>query len=587
MSVIAFSAVPVIGWEHHLHVCVTQKIEVSIFKSGRKHLSHLQGSRMQFYDGWPVAVEGGKLSVIDRFESIPALLNLLPTLENEVLAADIQWKEHSFSAVFASAKLSRARWYFIVRPDALLLSDDLRELLPYSTRRLNTPLAYGILKYGESPEYHTAVTDIFTIPAATYLHLDEQTLLTYLQQGAVPPAAFPAYFKMPYTFTGGSVADTEQVLTHIIGQVATQRPDIFISGGIDSTLLNALYTRATTAAYPAHFIHFGKADQELAFARWAVKDTRAELQVYEMGQRHFVPAMEAAAGMLAEPVIDCPGSVFVGAFLRQQLGGYQPAAILDGTAADSLYGSRDYNKPILQGVSKPRFQLQAGEYLSGLLRLYHLNGHERFFPRDSFEQDQNLLELQWYLGPFANTFFRNARQYTEQVSGYYKKYYDLIDASRAEDSYARYTILKLALYAAKQTTRKVYDMHPGTQVVLPFLYRSMLKDQGRYSWKEKSIGSVVKYPLKKILEQYIDPGFIYRKKVGLNNQHLQWFDHSEVRLYLSEIFKNGKARQLLHPWAASLVDKAIARKEVHPNIKHLVLSMTSMDLWMRHNKVEL
>ncbi|MEI6949502.1 asparagine synthase-related protein [Paraflavisolibacter sp. H34] len=562
--------------------------KIAFRKAGRKCVTHTHLHRFQFYSDLPVVLDGRQeFKKLTAFSEIPFLKELLSSLENELLGADVVWDADGFKLVLNSVKFSRARWYYVYRDHSFFFSDDLRELLPYSQKKLSREGLFGVLKYGETPEYFTVVEDIHALPCSTFLELTAGTLEEMLAKKAIPLSAFQFYYRHKYSFEGGDLKTTERLMDGIMQQVAQEQPQIFISGGIDSTLLNSLYNRHTSSAYNAHYIYFGEEDKEIEFAKWAIQGTKADLHIWQMDSSDFVLSMELAAGHLIQPVIDNTGSVFVGSFFRHKLNGTPINAIVDGTAADSCYGSKNYNKPIIKGEQKPFWMLRAGEYVSSVLRFYNLPLHDRFIPRDSFEEDTNLLELQWYLGPFGNACFKNAKAYTQSLASKYKWYYNLLDQTGKNGEYAQYTILKLALYAAKQTTVKVYDVNPGAEVIFPFLYTSILKDQGRYSWQEKSTDNIVKYPLKKILQNYISPDFIYRSKVGLNNQNVSWFDDAQVRNFLRDVFNNSELKELVFPVFHKQVSKALEKKDLHIDIKKMVLAFTGIDLWMKKNKISL
>ncbi len=170
--------------------------------------------------------------------------------------------------------------------------------------------------------------------------------------------------------------------------------------------------------------------------------------------------------------------------------------LIDGTAADSCYGVWVYRQPLAKGKRQNQAVSRLKEWVYGQgLLLNEPFVRKRFFPRDSFGEDELLQELQWYAGPFANLWFKDAKKFTAALTADYSFYYSLLNEQYEDDYWARYTVLKMFLYAAKQTNVKSYDMLLPVKAQYPFLYKSILEDQGKYSWQEKSQEGIVKYSL--------------------------------------------------------------------------------------------
>ena len=74
------------------------------------------------------------------------------------------------------------------------------------------------------------------------------------------------------------------------------------------------------------------------------------------------------------------------------------------------------------------------------------------------------------------------------------------------------------------------------RVVYPYIWRDVLKEQGRLPWSAKVHHGVVKWPLKKLLEEFMPRDFIYRKKSGFVPPFVRWLSDPEF---------NAKVRQVL------------------------------------------
>ncbi|MEP2024104.1 MAG: asparagine synthase-related protein [Reichenbachiella sp.] len=510
--------------------------------------------------------------------------NLLNQLENETLSLWLTFGKNDFEISLASVKLSRARWYYITCASGVFFSSDMRQLLPYSQKKINRQVAFSILKFGETPEGETVISDIYSVPVSSKLCFNSSELTFFNMEAPIQNTHFQQYYKIPYSFSGGNISNTKTTLQDVLGPMEGSNTHLLISGGIDSTLLNCLFDEISLTSYPAHYISFSQNDKEIPFAQEAIKETKAELHFHEMNGSDLIKSFHSACTKMIYPTIDA-SSAFVGAFLSSKIEG--PDILIDGTGADSCYGTRDYSVPLFQGVDKGSLTLKLAEYAATFNDFFNPKSNKSFLPRDQYIKDQNFQEVLWYLGAYANLGLKNSKPYTETLIPKLQELYRLIPSEHSGDSWAKYTVVKLALYACRQTSVKFYDMFPDSTIELPFLHRSMLTDQGKYSWSEKSINGIPKYPLKKILEDYKSKDFIYRKKVGLNNPIYHWFQNKEIKNYFVSIVEKGEFINMLTPLGRFLWRNNVKKDIVDPKIIYLTLSLASFEEWSKFNKVSL
>lgn len=560
--------------------------DLMVLSHGVDSLSH--ASRTQslftFFTQEPILHKTKTSSTISGTILLPEDLN---GLQNEVSGMVIGKEGDLIDLLAFSARISRSRLYFLIKDGSLFLSDDLRDLLPYSKRKLRKDIAYGIVKFGEAPEYHTVVEDIFCIPGGCYLRLNTIGLENNIVSGVIPESFFLPYFQIKYTMTGGDLVRTELKLMEVLQELSPFSPGLLVSGGIDSTLLNFLFDKVVDSPYPAIFLDFREAPGENEYARRSVQGTKAEWIPVTVSNESFLEDFKESIASLVYPVYD-NGSVFAGHQLKKHFlsSDGRTSAFIDGTLADSCYGVRDYNAPLTVGKYQPEFYslLKEWIYVAGAHCGIQLGGTK---PRDSFLKDEFLQDLLWYGGPFINTFFRNSRKYTEALKEKYYHYTNFLHPDDRSKYWPVYTILKLLLYAGKQTTVKTYDALLPHQVYYPFMFESILEDQGRYTWEEKSEGGVVKAPLKRILEKYIDKSFIYRKKSGLQSQTRRWLLQPDARAFVIELLgrRNGIAEAMMgskHHWLAT----QFRRKEPIPDLVSLALSLSVIQYWCDIHKIE-
>lgn len=530
----------------------------------------------------------------DQFEPLEDHLStpfqpLIDQIENSVCVIDVSTNaETGIHINLCSSRFSRSVLYYTITEDSLICSLDARDLLTYTDRRLNTDAAYAIIKYGSAPEYLTAFEGIYSIPVGTYYSLDEEAFQRMLDERQLRFTDAKHYYTLRFGTGQPNLAATEANLNGIFEFLSGKNPIVPVSGGVDSTLINHMLNQYTDEAYPAFYLQFGDGDGEARYAKEAITGTKAELDIINMLPQDYEEAFRYQATGLIQPVGESSNIGFANFYLKRN---YNDRSILEGTLADGCYGSVNYFKTsILHPPKRPGIVQRLNEklaYQSNLLGLgYHKNAH----PRDALMDDNFVRLLAIYISYFANTAFIDARGKNERLLSYWQAYYNMLTPEAAQhDEWARYSIFKMFNYAIKTTTAKTHDFNLGvTPVYYLFAWRSVLEDQTNYSWADKTRDNIIKYPLKKILENYLpEKGFIYRKKVGLNSSFHDWLHLDHIKDFLVSVLesKDGYIAAEVKPATAKLLIKKLKANKVGYYEGNLINNICLMELWAKHNKL--
>lgn len=512
----------------------------------------------------------------------------LSKIQNNFCGIEFTIGEDGFKLVASSGRYSRPRMYFTVQPSGVYFSHDLRQLLPFSSKKLNSSVAYSIMKYGSPPEYLSIIEDIYEIPASQYIELDQPAYDRAILAREIPLSDFQYYFKVKFPMDGGNIDKTAEMLSKQYEFLAQQNFLVPVSGGVDSSLINFMMNEHAQTEYPAFMLQFGGDDREVDFARKAVRDTKANLDVITLEPTDLIRAFEIQTERLMYPCGET-GPLSYGHLMAQEI--FKGYYFIDGSLADGCYGSRNYNIPLFEGYKNyPNFMLKWNERIAAYMQFNEMKGHERFTPRDSLVKDPYLHFMNMYLGPFINTWVKGAEKYSREILPYWEHYYQLIDEPYREDSWARYTIFKQVSYIGKTSCARALDIsQPENSTVTNFMWLETLEDQGHYTWAEKTIDNIKKYPLKKILERYIDKDFIYRHKVGLNSSFEDWISVGTNSEYFANILRTqgGIVDHFLGRSKKQALIKELEKDAMHPNVARLIISICSMEAWIKQNKVVL
>ena len=438
------------------------------------------------------------------------------------------------------------------------------------------------MKFGDTPEFITCEEDIYSVPVAS---IGEFNIEELLNGEKIEIDDFKIFQFLNYTHEGGDLVKTESTFNSIFKEIAKKEILMPVSGGIDSSLINYMVNDHLDSAYPAYYLRFGNKDPEVEFAKMAVKGTKAELEVFEMSSSDFIDSFHYQTNQAIQPIGES-STIALAYFFKQN--SFTGKTILDGTLADGCYGSQNYSKRYDLQASKSKLELRLNEKIAGFLQLNNLPWKNKFFPRDSFIQDEFLQQLNIYVGPLGNTLFKNTGRLNTELERYFEYYYKILSSSNVPDNWMKFSLFKMVHYASKNNTAKSFDNAGNqNQVYYPFTWKSILEDQGKYTWKEKSVNGIIKSPLKKIMERYAQKEFIYRKKVGLNSSFEDWICTKENKKFLVDLINinSGIARRLMGKRKLNSLIKHFESDQVHPNISRLILNIAINQAWITKHEL--
>jgi len=162
------------------------------------------------------------------------------------------------------------------------------------------------------------------------------------------------------------------------------------------------------------------------------------------------------------------------------------------------------------------------------------------------------------------------------------------------------TNYEMLSYEAKTTVRQLIHVNSrrwaakalsvgeslGLRIVYPFIWREVLVEQGRIPWDAKVRDGIVKWPLKRLLEEFMPRSFIYRRKSGFVPPFATWLTHGDF---------NGRARDVLLDRNAvvtdvvpsGLLDRLLTDAASGRRLRHSVLNFLwgalFTEMWLREH----
>ncbi|RDC61670.1 asparagine synthase (glutamine-hydrolyzing) [Adhaeribacter pallidiroseus] len=232
------------------------------------------------------------------------------------------------------------RLYYVHTPDYLLLSSEINSLLASGLvkKELNESQLLAYLRYRHALKPETFYRDIMELEEGQVLTYANHTL--HLASYLTPPAPNLIIYSEAEIIQKTESLLLQSVERHLQADVPV---GLFLSGGIDSTLILALAQQLGYAHFPAFTVSnkasestFGSEDYW--FSRVAAQQFGAEHLSFEINASilHYLDELVAT---LDQPIAD--GAALLTYYLSEQVKGKIKVA-LSGAGADELYGG--YNR---------------------------------------------------------------------------------------------------------------------------------------------------------------------------------------------------------------------------------------------------
>ena len=215
---------------------------------------------------------------------------------------------------------------------------------------LNQSQVYQYLKFKHAAKPHTFYQHILELPEGNILNWekDETRLTSYVEN--LPKQNKPA--NNPLLIQQVESLLTESVLKHLVADVPV---GLFLSGGIDSTLMLALLHKAGHRHFPAFSIthpvsagSFGTADAH--FATLAARQYKAEHTCFEIHES-MLAGTDAWVQALDQPIADSAG--LLTSYLSEKVKPYIKV-VLSGAGADELFAGYNRHRAFYLYQKQPR-----------------------------------------------------------------------------------------------------------------------------------------------------------------------------------------------------------------------------------------
>lgn len=459
------------------------------------------------------------------------------------------WDYEKKTLLLARDRMGIKPLYYVDTGNFLVFASEVRAILATGlvAKQLSLEAFSGYLSFGSIPAPHTLIENIKSLEPATVLRIENGTAIErrYWNFHFDDKAAGPALLDSLYETLKDSVA------AHLVSDVPV---GIFLSGGIDSTVITALMRSITPEAIRSFSITFPDSPlDEARFARMAAVafgtqhiEKTVTAQDFEKTLPHILAAMD-------QPTIDGVNTYFVSQLARES----GVKVVLSGLGGDELFagypsfriiprllrayafaGSIPFGKqaiqilldfapgtPQIESISeffKSDGSLEAGYF--AVRRLFLEKEKAKLISPDR----RNVLTKKFAPTPYLRALSENG------------KTLDPIDATH---------LLEMRAYLHNQLLRDAdtLAMAHGVEVRVPFLDHLLIEKVLQVDPKTR-VGSSPKELLLSRLAEKIPPAIYKRPKMGFTFPLEAWL-RGDARFLLDSFFQRpprGRISEILH-----------------------------------------
>jgi len=477
-----------------------------------------------------------------------------------------------------SNRAGSGRIYYHTMIGGVVFSSDLRFLLSVVGCDVNQIGIYSILKYGAIPEPMTISSNVRAVPAAHFLNYG-------VQDGTqVTTPYFRLRFDCDRQETGGRsddeiLAPSRNSLQSSARYVETLNTAMLLSGGIDSSLYGAYVHEVTRRPLRGFYCAFGDDDPELPYARQVAARLEAELDVARMGQEDALGVLDDVTRLTDHPFADFSSmpTTFLLKRVVERTG--KGTVIVECNGGDDCFGFPDLGSEAKFRL-KHRIPRSVKRLIAASLRnrgYWKWESHEGPLARLSAVADvheQSPLNYFLVLTPIEYLGINAPREWDDALYGLLEKGFDDTAEDGGGASYgARTTIRQLLQVNSRRWAAKALSVGDslGARVVYPYIWRDVLVEQGRIPWDLKIRDGVVKWPLKRLLEEYMPESFIYREKSGFVPPFARWIAHPDFNGRAREVLlaRNAHVTEVVPP---EMIDRLLSDAVEGRKLRHSVLN---------------
>ena len=450
-----------------------------------------------------------------------------------ILAAFAQWKSQSFvclKGMFAFALWDKAeKELYLVRDPAgikplyystlsgtIVFASEVRAFAAAGQQySLNKNWPVFQMAYGHLPEPVTTLTEVKPLPKGCFLNYSLHSNSSQLQ--SFSHYSYSSQVKKPFCNTELKTVMQDAVSSHMMADAPV---GVFLSGGLDSSIIAMLATKKSLEAVNTLSIYFKDSRfSEKKYQDLVIQQLQCNHKQFLLHEADFLATFDTVLDAMDLPSCDGVNTWFISKFAAAN--GLK--AVLSGIGGDELFGgypsfNRMYMANLLQQL--PDFAIRQGKYVSS-----------RKLDRMSYLQLDGIKGSYLFLrGHFTpHEIARHLDMDEQEVWRVLSDSPLLLDVAQL-DSKNKASWMEFNLYMQNQLLRDadVMSMQNSIEIRVPFLDDAVVKLAHRMNSDAKYPGPLPKQILINCFKDKLPAEIYNRPKMGFGFPFDDWLKKSEL-----------------------------------------------------------
>lgn len=480
-----------------------------------------------------------------------------------------------------SNRATSGRMYYFFQNDEFFFSNDFTLLASIKDFELSQAGLYSYLKYGAVPEDITFDKQIKSVPVGHYFKLDYDNHC----------GDYFSYFQFDYRTSNQDTKEllskTKSELTNIAKIYKNKSIHMLISGGIDSTLF-AFYLKESSAKIIGHYCRFGENDPEQKYAEEAANSLNIPLVIHTLDDNKIISEIKDTASNTDFPHSDF-SNVSINFLLREIRNKYgKNSIIIECNGADDGFGYAGLLKIDLwkKLYKLPNFILKILAFIFNYGNTWMIDSYlrRRFF---YFERaiGKNIYNS-YMMSNAGYKIIKNSKKYNSEILIKINSFFNNNIKGNNKSLYQKMNTAQFLHINSRLWTAKGYSpaQNLNLDIKFPFTWKNILDFQSEIPLDMKINGTIVKWPLKKLLENYMSNEFIYRKKSGFAPPILRWLSKEENFNFFKSNIYDGIIINYIKKEKIDKMFKKIQKGEIVSRyVITLLWSLLFFEIWHKDN----
>jgi asparagine synthase (glutamine-hydrolysing) len=495
------------------------------------------------------------------------------------------WDRHKKTLILARDRIGKKPLHYALSNEGIVFASELKALLthPGVSREIDLKSLNRYLTYEYVPAPDSIFKSIKKLEPGHYL-LYRQGATEMIQYWDIPLTDNPMGYKTEAEY----VEDLRERLANAVKSrlVADVPVGLFLSGGVDSSLIAALAMRANPKL-ECFSIGFDEPSfDESRYAREVARVLNAQHQLMIFSTREMLDTIHSLPDILDEPLADAS---ILPTYLLSKFASQKVKVALSGDGGDELfagYPTYQAHKVITYYDSLPAFLKSALRAMASHLPVSHNNISTEFKIKQFLKGAGVASEIRFFIWMGAFTDAEKKGLLSDEVKNElrshntYEDIFNYISKSKLTKDMERILYLSMKLYLQDDLLVKVdrTSMANSLEVRCPLLDYEFIEFACSLPMFYKLNGLKTKYLFKKAAMGLLPASIINRPKKGFGIPISRWLCGELKDLMMNHLNQQTIERQGLFDWPyiSGLMDAHLSRRADH---RKLLWPLIVFQIW--------